>query len=1009
MEYTRIETPSVPSPHGQGKVRGAFVNTAEANCSIFESGRMVFECLKDSALYDLDYFSIDTMDVDLFNQTSLLKRKGEADGGQSGTAYDFYVFNWHFITMASDIDANAIRRIAAPKFSVVLELAPGDPLMLVPAGVFDGYIALDPSIQDMGPIFAFPRPLEMEPRKGRPVSGDVPVIGSFGFGTPAKGFELLVEAVNREFDRAKVRINIPHGKYVETDIIHAMPYAKRLEEVCRKIAKPGIDVSFSSEFLTPEGLVEWCAQNDLNCFMYTRALPGLSATTDQCIISGQPLLTLTNDTFRHIHRYIEPYPYQGLRQAIATSGAHVRDIQNDWSKDKFRDLFHRMLGTSGIIPMPDVPPLRQNHDGQGSTILVVSRGGETPDNLTDHGQKIANALGRSRTRQIRHVSYEAAAAALAALEGAVPAGVILVDYDLTRREPAGAAFADLPCPKIVIPSSDGVSIADYPYAWSNTVVVPRLPVIPFHTTSTGLKTPRSVILLGFSRNAPLLEETLKKIFAENAAIEVIVEAPNGAPPPGGVGVAPNDGQSIAYAPFSLGDPNLPHRFGESSLVIAYNDTARTGELEALFSVALVTERPVVFTRKGVFPSLLGRERYMEDDPTPDLIQMGVAAHIRVFYDFGEWTFATGLRRVLDGSWRAAVAAPADAAVSLIDPEAFLRIAVMGTRAQPAGGASRPPATARPDLLSRGVSWVRARLNLQADPPADGSSPLFEEADHLRDQKLWGQAAQKYRAGLELAPKAFDMWIQCGNVAKEAGDFDLAETAYARALSLNPREPDLHLQLGHFYNVRNDPARARIYYAGAYALGSRDPHALPQVQALVAQIVPAQMPEPAPSHAPLPDDEPAAAHFARGDHLRDAGAWRAAADCYAAGLRTEPGAVQYWAQLGNMLKEAEAFGEAEQAYLAALQLAPAELDLHLQMGHLLSKVGRIDEAATHYVSAVSLGSRDPHALAVLSGRTEQNAVIRNIVRQVSGGTDAHAAEGHALTFSREILRAVASAH
>ena len=39
-------------------------------------------------------------------------------------------------------------------------------------------------------------------------TGSIPIIGSFGFATLGKGFELVVDAVNKEFDEAVVRISM---------------------------------------------------------------------------------------------------------------------------------------------------------------------------------------------------------------------------------------------------------------------------------------------------------------------------------------------------------------------------------------------------------------------------------------------------------------------------------------------------------------------------------------------------------------------------------------------------------------------------------------------------------------------------------------------------------------------------------------------------------------------------------------------------------------------------------
>jgi len=185
--------------------------------------------------------------------------------------HDFWVFNWHFNTMGPFLDKERVRKLPGRKFAIVLEVEPWDPLAFAPRDVFDGFLVLDPSVAPTEKVFPFPRPLEQGLESSHHPIREIPIIGSFGYGTPGKGFELLVEAVNREFEKAVIRINVPSGTYTSaTDVIHRQDYAKHLASICKRIAKPGIEIQFTQDFMSPEELVKWCAENDLNCFLYTR-------------------------------------------------------------------------------------------------------------------------------------------------------------------------------------------------------------------------------------------------------------------------------------------------------------------------------------------------------------------------------------------------------------------------------------------------------------------------------------------------------------------------------------------------------------------------------------------------------------------------------------------------------------------------------------------------------------------------------------------------------------------
>ena len=268
--------------------------------------------------------------------------------------YDFYAFNYHPATMGW-LDVHSLGGWSAPKLAFVLEVLPDDPFPYCPRDVFDAYCALDPTMRSRDRrVYAFPRPLEVASAGtlAREVPGDVPVIGTFGFATRGKGFERVVRAVNAEFDRAIIRLNIPFAAYA--DATHE--YALALGKECQQLAKPGVEVVVTHEFMPKEELIAWCRENTLNCFLYDRNVPGLAATTDQAISSGRPLAISANQTFRHIIEYVPPYPMRSLRDSLTESPAEVRQIQQDWTPEKFARRFEQVLSERGLFTAPE--PMR---------------------------------------------------------------------------------------------------------------------------------------------------------------------------------------------------------------------------------------------------------------------------------------------------------------------------------------------------------------------------------------------------------------------------------------------------------------------------------------------------------------------------------------------------------------------------------------------------------------------------------------------------------------------------
>lgn len=332
-------------------MKGLFLNTKKANCSIHESGKMCYDCLKLSDKYSLDYQEI------------------HEGAREISSDYDFFIFNYHQVTMGW-LDTSYIKTLPGIKFTIVLEVLPDDPFVMCPKGHFNGYIVLDPTLRmNYGNVYSFPRPLEKFDLTFDQISPEIPTIGTFGFATKGKGFEKVIDAVNREFDKAKIRINIPKSDYVATNDFQL--YVKKLKEYP---TKNDVEIEITHEYYEKEELIKWCGENTINVFLYSRNIPGLSATTDQAIASGKPVAVSTDVTFRHIHQYLTPYPFQTIKDSIKNSTDKIRLIKKEWAPKKFAERFESIIKylkvnktvvSKSIIKLP-----RKNRVGQRTRIFM---------------------------------------------------------------------------------------------------------------------------------------------------------------------------------------------------------------------------------------------------------------------------------------------------------------------------------------------------------------------------------------------------------------------------------------------------------------------------------------------------------------------------------------------------------------------------------------------------------------------------------------------------------------
>lgn len=308
---------------------GLFINTRKANCSIYSSGKMVYDA-SVSPLYNLDYVEINELDVEKLHQGFIV-----CNSKQLNQKYDFYVVNYHPVTMRDVEGVNSRRfiNLDGKKICVILEMNKDDPFALINPVGFDELLVLDPTMnRQESNIHAFPRPL-LKSRKIKRIETipEVPLIGSFGYATTDKGFDLIVKRVAEEFEKANIRINLSPSTYA--DSFFGLTLRQSIENECRKYVRDGINLEITKDYFSDDQLIDWCSENTLNCFFYTRNMPGLSATPDQVIMSGAPLAVSDNTTFRHVHKYIKPYTETTLKDLILTSQDGIEKMQSDWNPD----------------------------------------------------------------------------------------------------------------------------------------------------------------------------------------------------------------------------------------------------------------------------------------------------------------------------------------------------------------------------------------------------------------------------------------------------------------------------------------------------------------------------------------------------------------------------------------------------------------------------------------------------------------------------------------------------
>jgi hypothetical protein len=303
-------------------MRGIFYNSVNSVCSIHETGKMCYNVLKESTKYTLDYSEETTFDF----------------------TYDFAIVNQHF-TVNNWITEDIIKTFNKLTFCIVTEVSLNTNYVIQTSpNFYSHYIVLDPTILETDRIHAFGRPLKNIIIKNK-TSSPIPIIGSFGFATVGKEWNKIIECVNNEFDEALIRFNIPKATYVP-EAQHNIVIHNIYNNGIKHITKSGIKLELTSFIFSEEELNNWLSENTINCFFYFRQhilSTGLSAVTDQAIVSERPLLVTNDNTFRHIHKYINYYPNIGIKEAIDQTVDGVHKMKQDWSSNNFLLKFETLL------------------------------------------------------------------------------------------------------------------------------------------------------------------------------------------------------------------------------------------------------------------------------------------------------------------------------------------------------------------------------------------------------------------------------------------------------------------------------------------------------------------------------------------------------------------------------------------------------------------------------------------------------------------------------------------
>lgn len=220
--------------------------------------------------------------------------------------------------------------------------------------LFDFYIAPDPTLLLLNSCVYKTGRLIPSYQNNFPIPSK-PTIGSFGFATPNKGFENIVQLVQREYDQAVIRFNIPSADFgCDKDGVNAISIAEKCKAL---IVKPGIQLVITHDYLDHNALLDFLAQNTINVFLYENTSnKGLSSTVDNAMAVRRPVAVSDSVVFRHLFD-VKPsicVTNNTLKTIIQNGFSPLQKHYHEWNTENLLWDYERILNS--ILVKAQNPP-----------------------------------------------------------------------------------------------------------------------------------------------------------------------------------------------------------------------------------------------------------------------------------------------------------------------------------------------------------------------------------------------------------------------------------------------------------------------------------------------------------------------------------------------------------------------------------------------------------------------------------------------------------------------------
>jgi len=328
-----------------------FVSHKKARCGVYEFGKSITDVLQHSKNYQFIRVECSSL-VEL--QTAI------TENAPAAIIYNYYpsVLPWVATRIAPRFYKNNITTITTPQIGIIHEITQHvadtatnykKKFLLGGASnlsnsLFDFYITPDPTLLLLNP-YVYKTGRLIPSYQNKFSTHEKPVIGSFGFGTRNKGFEIIVQLVQQEFDEAVIRFNIPAADFGDKNGINAHIISEKCKAL---ITKAGIQLIVTHDFLDNKTMLDFLAQNTINVFLYeNKNNRGLSSTIDNAMAVQRPIAVSDGIMFRHVFD-VEPsicVAKNNLKAIIQNGFEPLQKHYNEWNAENILWEYERILNS----------------------------------------------------------------------------------------------------------------------------------------------------------------------------------------------------------------------------------------------------------------------------------------------------------------------------------------------------------------------------------------------------------------------------------------------------------------------------------------------------------------------------------------------------------------------------------------------------------------------------------------------------------------------------------------